>query len=212
MAVLAAMAVAGCATTTAQRATAPALPGTERGRDDLIDAAQRLLVDRCLARQGFALRPSPGVSERSVSSDDRRSSPVGGRTSPVDRRSSSADRRLQGALFGRGRPELSVTLATGYTVTAHTDGCLAAAQRELYGDQRRWFRAQVVVNNLRAEARQRMGRDPDYRAATARWIRCATPAHGPRPSRPDPVVSARCAHESGLTRLRARLEPVAQAK
>jgi hypothetical protein len=44
---------------------------------------------------------------------------------------------------------LSLRLTTGHVVRAHTDGCLAAAQRRLYGDQRRWFRASVVVNNLR---------------------------------------------------------------
>jgi hypothetical protein len=180
---LAVLALAGCATATAQRA-APALPRTERDRDDLIDTAQQVLVDRCLARQGLTLRPAPDA----------------------------ADHRLQGALFGRGRPELSVTLATGYTVTAHTDGCLAAAQRELYGDQRLWFRTRVVVNNLRAEAQQRMKRDPDYRAATARWTRCVAPAQGPRPSRPDPAVSARCARESGLAGLRARLGPALLAQ
>ncbi|MEU0034176.1 hypothetical protein [Streptomyces sp. NPDC006333] len=175
--------LAGCATTPAHR-TAPPLPRTERDRDDLIDAAQQVLVDRCLARQG--------ITPRHTTDGD--------------------DRRLQGALFGRGRPELAVTLATGYTVTAHTDGCLAAAQRDLYGDQELWFRTRVVVNNLRAEAQQRMKRDTGFRAATARWTHCATPAHGPRPGRPDPAVSERCARESGLTRLRTRLEPVLLAR
>lgn len=191
-AALAALAVAGCATATAQRATPP-LPRTERDRDDLIDTAQQVLVDRCLARQGLTLRHAPDAPDAQGTRD-------------------TADRRLQGALFGRGRPELSVTLATGYTVTAHTDGCLAAAQRDLYGDQRLWFRTRVVVNNLRAEAQQRMKHDPDYRAATVRWTRCVTPAHGPRPGRPDPAVSARCGRESGLTRLRARLEPALLAR
>ncbi|MEU9286251.1 hypothetical protein AB0D57_16405 [Streptomyces sp. NPDC048275] len=181
-AALAVLALAGCATTPAHRA--PELPRTERDRDDLIDTAQQALVDRCLARQGLTLKHT----------------------------SDAADGRLQGALFGRGRPELSVTLATGYTVTAHTDGCLAAAQRELYGDQRLWFRTRVVVNNLRAEARQRMKHDPDYRAATVRWTRCVTPAHGHRPSRPDPAVSARCARKSGLARLRRQLEPALLAR
>lgn len=180
---LAVLVLTGCATATAQR-TVPPLPRTERDRDDLIDTAQQVLVDRCLARQGLTLR----------NASDRQ------------------DRRLQGALFGRGRPELSVTLATGYTVTAHTDGCLAAAERDLYGDQRLWFRTRVVVNNLRAEARQRMKRHPEYRAATARWTRCATPAHGARPSHPDPSVSTRCARQSGLARLRARLEPALLAR
>ncbi|MFD1656742.1 hypothetical protein ACFSL4_00455 [Streptomyces caeni] len=180
-AALAVLALTGCATTAAGPAR-PALPAGERARDDLIDTAQRLLVDRCLARQGLTLGP-----------DGR-------------------DPRLEGALFGRGRPELSVTLATGYTVTAHTDGCLAAAQRELYGDQRRWFRTRVVVDNLRAEAQQRMRNDPDYRAATARWARCSAPARGPRPRRPDPVVAERCARRSGLAALRARLEPALLAR
>ncbi|MEU1033947.1 hypothetical protein ABZ402_35560 [Streptomyces mirabilis] len=190
-AALAVLALTGCSTATAQRAVPP-LPRTERDRNDLIDTAQQVLVDRCLARQGLTL---PNAS---ASQDHSASAPQ--------------DRRLQGALFGRGHPELSVTLATGYTVTAHTDGCLAAAERDLYGDQRLWFRTRVVVNNLRAEVQQRMKRDPDYRAATARWTRCVTPAHEARPGRPDPAVSTRCAHESGLTRLRARLEPALLAR
>ena len=60
--------------------------------------------------------------------------------------------RVADALFGTGPSELSLRLPTGYTVRAHTDGCLAAAQRRLYGDQDRWFHASVVVNNLQPEA------------------------------------------------------------
>ncbi|WP_432175856.1 hypothetical protein [Streptomyces sp. Tue6028] len=190
LALLGALTLTGCAT---DAKTAPGedprgaltLPATERGKDDLIDTAQQVLVERCLAGQGLTLRHVPSGRDGS----------------------SERDRRLQAALFGAGRSELSVTLATGYTVTGHTDGCLAAAQRELYGDQPLWFRSRVVVNNLRAEAQQRMDHDPDYHAARARWTRCVTPSDGPRPERPDPAVSARCARASGLARLRARLEP-----
>ncbi|WP_328844023.1 hypothetical protein [Streptomyces sp. NBC_00258] len=178
----------GCATPTGAGRDTPALPRTERGRDDLIKAAQQVLVERCLARRGLS---SKGAAEerRENGTDD------------------AEDRRLQGALFGRGRPELSITLATGYTVKAHTDGCLAAAQRELYGDERRWFRAQVVVNNLRAEVGLRLKDDSDYRAAQGRWAKCATPDDGPGPERPAPALAARCARESGLDEVRARLEP-----
>lgn len=186
--VLALVALGGCAAPTGAERDAPALPRTDRERDDLIKAAQRVLVERCLAGRGLS---SKGVADE-------------GRG---DGRDDAADRRLQGALFGRGRPELSITLATGYTVKAHTDGCLAAAQRELYGDERRWFRAQVVVNNLRAEAGLRLKDDPDYRAAQGRWVHCTTPDGGPGPERPDPAVAARCARESGLDEVRARLEP-----
>ncbi|MEU9187004.1 hypothetical protein AB0D14_21145 [Streptomyces sp. NPDC048484] len=197
-AVLVALTLGGCgATTTDAERAGPTLPSGERERDDLIRAAQQVLVERCLTVRGLSL-------ERTAR--ERRKDGAG------RERTRDEDRRLQGALFGRGRPELSVTLPTGYTVKAHTDGCLAAAQRELYGDERRWFRTQVVVNNLRTEARQHLKRDPDYRAAHARWVRCAEPAAGARPDRPDPGVAAQCAHESGLDEVRARLEPVLLAR
>lgn len=188
LALLALPALSGCATPTGAGRDAAALPRTERERDDLIKAAQQVLVERCLAGRGLSSKEAVG-ERRADGTDD------------------AADRRLQGALFGRGRTELSVTLATGYTVKAHTDGCLAAAQRELYGDERRWFRAEVVVNNLRAEAGLRLKGDPDYLAAHGRWVHCVTPDGGPRPERPDPAVAARCDRESGLGEVRARLEP-----
>ncbi|MFF0006312.1 hypothetical protein ACFYQT_23100 [Streptomyces tibetensis] len=98
------------------------------------------------------------------------------------------------ALFGTDPAELEVTLATGHTVRTHTDGCLAQAHRYLYGDQARWFRAEVTVNNLRPEAQARLKQDPRYRAALARRAACSE-------------GDTRCARESGLDDLRARLEP-----
>ncbi|MFF7726962.1 hypothetical protein [Streptomyces sp. NPDC008001] len=96
--------------------------------DEVIKAATQRLTDACLARQGLT-PPRPG------------------QTPPPGRQQQISD-----ALFGAGRAELSVALPTGYVVRAHTDGCLAAAQQRLYGDQRRWFRASVIVNNLQPEA------------------------------------------------------------
>ncbi|WP_405585379.1 hypothetical protein [Streptomyces sp. NBC_01092] len=98
------------------------------------------------------------------------------------------------ALFGTGPAQLSVTLSTGYTVRMHTDGCLAQALRYLYGDQASWFRAEVIVNNLRPEAQARLGEDPRYRAALARRAAC-------------PDKDTRCVRASGLEELRAALEP-----
>lgn len=97
--------------------------------DDVIKAATRHLTDACLTRRGLT-PPGPG------------------RTSPP----SADQQRVADALFGAGRAELSVRLPTGYVVRAHTDGCLAAAQQRLYGDQRRWFRSSAIVNNLGPEA------------------------------------------------------------
>ncbi|MFI1255055.1 hypothetical protein ACH4U6_14875 [Streptomyces netropsis] len=169
----------------------PGIPASEQARDDLIKSAQRALVTRCLAERGLTLRAARTTRARDAGVHDR---------------------RLQDALFGTGRRELSLTLATGYTVTAHTDGCQAAAQRVLYGDQRRWFRAQVTVDNLRAEAGARMATDPRFRAALARWNRCATPPGAARPEHPAPAVVTRCDRESGLADVRARLEPARLAE
>ncbi|GHG66241.1 hypothetical protein [Streptomyces griseocarneus] len=106
---------------------APASPPADP--DEVIKAATGRLTDACLARQGLTPQ-RPGQS-------------------PVP---AAEQRRLTAALFGAGPAELSVALPTGYVVRAHTDGCLAAAQQRLYGDQRRWFHASVIVNNLRPEA------------------------------------------------------------
>ncbi|MEU9991457.1 hypothetical protein AB0E10_32575 [Streptomyces sp. NPDC048045] len=95
----------------------------------MIKAATQRLTDTCLTRQGLT-PPHPGHSP-----------------------SRGEQRRLDAALFGTGPAELSLTLPTGYVVRAHTDGCLAAAQQRLYGDQHRWFRVSVTVNNLGPEAR-----------------------------------------------------------
>ncbi|WP_037573376.1 hypothetical protein [Phaeacidiphilus oryzae] len=97
--------------------------------DDLIKAATQVLTDDCLSRRGL---PAPRP--------DRSPPP------PAEQR------RVSEALFGTGPAQLSVRLPTGFVVRTHSDGCLAEAQRRLYGDQRRWFRTSVVVDNLGPEA------------------------------------------------------------
>ncbi|MFE6224882.1 MULTISPECIES: hypothetical protein [unclassified Streptomyces] len=170
----------GCATVPSDRPGPPSVPSARAEQDALLKAAERRLTDDCLAALGLRATAEP--------------------------RAPAEDRALQAALFGTGPRELSVTLATGATVTAHSDGCLATARDRLYGDQHRWFRAQVVVNNLRAEAQARYRDDPDHRAALARWTACVAPPGRPRPERPDPDDAARCARETGLDQTRARLE------
>ncbi|MEU9012723.1 hypothetical protein AB0D12_23770 [Streptomyces sp. NPDC048479] len=97
--------------------------------DEVIKTATQRLTDACLTRQGLT-PPRPGQSPPPA----------------------YEQQRVAAALFGGGRAELSIALPTGYVVRAHTDGCLAAAQRRLYGDQRAWFRVSVIVNNLKPEA------------------------------------------------------------
>ncbi|WP_060887114.1 hypothetical protein [Streptomyces caniscabiei] len=116
---------------TAGTACTPAPPtGQPRlSPDDVIRVATQRLTDDCLTRHGFT-PPRPGRGE-----------PPGAERT-----------RVAEAMFGAGRTELSLRLPTGHVVRAHTDGCLAEAQRRLYGDQRRWFRTSTVVNNLAPEA------------------------------------------------------------
>nr|WP_206327951.1 hypothetical protein [Streptomyces sp. S3(2020)] len=104
---------------------APREPAVSLTPDDTLKAAQLLLTDRCLTDRGLT-PPRPGGPPPSS--------------------------RVDSALFGTGRPELSVKLPGGLVVAHHTDGCLAQAERRLYGDQRRWFRAVTLVNNLKSRA------------------------------------------------------------
>ncbi|MFK3729095.1 hypothetical protein ACI2LJ_02340 [Streptomyces sp. NPDC088090] len=172
--------LAGCTSVRPDLPESPAVPAERAAQDALLRAAERRLVDDCLADRGLRATAEP--------------------------RAPAQDRALRAALFGTGPRELSVTLATGATVTAHSDGCLAAARDRLYGDQRRWFRVQVVVDNLRAEAQARYRDDPAHRAVLARWTACVAPSGRPRPHHPDPEDAARCARETGLDETRARLE------
>ncbi|MFH8574697.1 hypothetical protein [Streptomyces zaomyceticus] len=190
LAAAAALLLSGCTAVGPGPSETSDRPSGTAAQDALLKAAEHRLVVDCLKGQDLSLTSRP--------------------------RAPDDDRTLQAALFGAGPRELSVTLATGATVTAHTDGCLAGARHRLYGDQRRWFRAQVVVDNLRAEAQARVSSDPAHRAALARWTRCATPpgsiphsgrpGRADRPDRPNPAVAARCSQESGLDEVRARLE------
>ncbi|MFF2777212.1 hypothetical protein ACFVU3_20170 [Streptomyces sp. NPDC058052] len=170
----------GCTSIRPDLPERPAVPAARADQDALLKAAERRFADDCLAGRGIRVTVEP--------------------------RAPAEDEALQAALFGTGPRELSVTLATGATVTAHSDGCLAVARGRLYGDQHRWFRAQVVVDNLRAEAQARYRDDPAHQAALARWTACVAPPGRPRPDRPDPEDAARCARETGLDETRARLE------
>lgn len=108
---------------------APRQPTVSLSPDDTIKAAQLLLTDRCLIRRGLT-PPRPDHP-------------------PVD----EADaRHVDRALFGTGPTELTLELPSGHVIGHHTDGCLAAAERRLYGDQRRWFQAVTTVNNLKSKA------------------------------------------------------------
>ncbi|MEV6316108.1 hypothetical protein [Streptomyces sp. NPDC051776] len=184
------------------------------------------------AEHGFGSAAGTGRPARGGGTGDARRTQRAGsapRGQQSGKKAVAEQRRLSDALFGTGRRELSTRTATGYVVRANSDGCLAEAQRDLYGDQARWFRTEVAVNNLEAAAHQRVTRDPAYRAALARWARCIAPVRevedpgelrsawqrrardlGPREAtglqRRYAVAEARCVRSTDLARTGARLE------
>lgn len=231
------------------------VPRSTRAQDDLLKKAESALVRRCLAEREVARpRTGSGTAQDTAAAPQRRF-PYGiddpawaaahgfgdadgtqqdgtqqAQQSPQPGKKAAAQQqRLVDALFGTGRRELSTRTATGLVVRANSDGCLAEAQRVLYGDQARWFRTEVAVNNLEAAAHHRVTGDPAYRAVLARWARCVAPvqkAEEPAQLRsvwqrraraldqPDAadlqkryaVAEARCVRRTGLADTGARLE------
>ncbi|MEU6140713.1 hypothetical protein ABZ848_10180 [Streptomyces sp. NPDC047081] len=192
--------VGGCAGGDGSGDAIRSVPRTAQAQDDLLKSAQNELVRRCLTnRQVEPLAPAatpaapqPAGTQRQfpygiddpawatehgfgiTAGSTGQSRPA---TQKLDKQAAAEQQRLSDALFGTGRRELSTRTATGLVVKANSDGCLAEAQRVLYGDQAAWFRSDVTVNNLAAAAHQRVTRDPAYRAALARWSRCVAPVH-----------------------------------
>ncbi|NEA98509.1 hypothetical protein [Streptomyces sp. SID13726] len=230
------------------------VPRSVRAQDALLQTAQSALVRRCLTDRHIEPSAEPGTADagqdRGIA--QRREFPYGiddpewaaehgfgsgqgsGATTKEAAAAKEADvsprqQRLVDALFGTGRRELSTRTATGLVVRTNSDGCLAEAQRVLYGDQGRWFRTEVTINNLGAAAHQRVTRDPAYRAVLVRWARCVAPvqkaedpgelrrvwqrrAAGLDPQRATEserryaVAEARCVLRTGLADTGARLE------
>ncbi|MGP3924691.1 hypothetical protein [Streptomyces sp. 8N616] len=179
------------------------------------------------ARNGFGMRARQASAPPASAESDSRTEP----SSRTDRSESrERDRsRTSAATFGSGERELSVRLPSGYTVQANSDGCLATAQRQLYGNQERWFRAQVVVNNEGSETDRRVRRDSAYRSALDRWAVCMAPeqkakdpaelrqiwerrasrmtdTESERLERRLAVAEARCVRSTGLARTGQRLD------
>jgi hypothetical protein len=186
-------AVVGCGASE-RAATVPApLTDVEQRR---LEAAEARLTERCVRDHGLRL-PTPATREQAPAAarptmpratygnDDvdwaRRhgfgADNVGGfepSARPSERRriSSRATRRLQHVLFGDRQRALTVRLPTGYVVATGENGCLAEAQRQLYGDQAAWFRSDTLVSNIGALAEQQASKDPTVRARRRAWSAC----------------------------------------
>ncbi|MFI6416300.1 hypothetical protein ACIBG6_02525 [Streptomyces sp. NPDC050842] len=217
-------------------------PGPVTEEDRLLhDAEQRLLRD-CMRRHGFTYRVFPLDEDTEATAfvyvlDDADRARRHGYGSELRRQRKArtasdpnrayfaalpADRKAEAlaAANGTSPDGLTVTLPGGGTVQRSDHGCVAEAQRGLFGDLGAWFRASTRVDALIQIRRSRVTADAGYRERLGVWRDCmrragyafATPADA-RAAALSPVqplgkdrevalalAEVRCAGDSGLAR------------
>lgn len=232
------LAVTGCATAADKipENRSPAKPTAQQKA--LLEKAAQVLIGRCMRAHGFqyflATAPSAAPDERTFpyGIDDvswarkhgfgrppERDTPRSQHASPNARYAANLPEGRQQAyltaLYGTEDESVSVTLPTGYTVSQSTNGCLASAQRYLYGDFSRWFRAKTIVNNLAAEIQPKVRNDARYLRALDSWATCMR--HSGHPAASPSTLRARFVTRSermdaGETRHLERELAVAEAR
>ncbi|MFF2777157.1 hypothetical protein ACFVU3_19895 [Streptomyces sp. NPDC058052] len=213
----------------------------------LHDAEQRLLRD-CMGRLGFTYRvvPFAGDTESELfpyvvddaawarrhgyGADLRRQREAHAKSDPNRAYFAAlpADRRAEALVAANGpSPDgLTVRLPGGGTLRRSDRGCVAEAQRGLYGDIGAWFRSSARLDVLEQVLRGRVVADTAFRASLGGWQRCmaraghafaapaAARAAALSPARPLPrdravrlaLTEVRCAEESALSRTARRLD------
>ncbi|MFD3993484.1 hypothetical protein [Streptomyces sp. NPDC058583] len=213
----------------------------------LHDAEQRLLRD-CMGRHGFTYRVFPLGDEpestlfpyvvddaawarrHGYGAESRRQREALAKSDPNRAYFAAlpAHRKATALATANGpSPDgLTVRLPGGGTLRRSDRGCVAEAQRRLYGDLGAWFRSSTRVGILQQILRSRVVADNGYQKSLGVWQRCmgrvgyafATPAAARAaalsPVRPLPkdreislaVAEARCAGESELSRTARRLD------
>ncbi|MGW7729184.1 hypothetical protein [Streptomyces canus] len=183
----------------------------------IADAEQRL-IKQCLNRQGFtyweAERPSleesrtlgyvaddvawarkHGYGSRIAAKEDRARL-----TNPnlVYRKGLSKERRkaYDDALDGGiDAPEITAALPNGGTIRRQMGGCVAEAEKRLYGDPVVWFRANKIASNLQPLYVPQVMRDKKFVAALRVWSTCMERAGHPYK---DPGEARQAAKERAL--------------
>ncbi|MEV6583105.1 hypothetical protein AB0M92_33660 [Streptomyces sp. NPDC051582] len=182
--------------------TAPLAPAREPSAAEtrLLERAEQILISRCMDGRGFpyAVTEAPDADARSFpyGVDDvewARAHGYGGRDERAAAQAREADpnqRYFRGlsasgraaartALMGSAPVGLSATAPTGMTITASPEGCIADAERTLYGDLATWFRVKVVTMNLRPVRETRVHEDRQYADAVGQWAACMRAAGRP---------------------------------
>ncbi|WP_051796270.1 hypothetical protein [Streptomyces sp. NRRL S-87] len=178
----------------ARRSAAPApRPPTEAELDLLHDARELLLRD-CMRAEGFVYRPVPRrpladardfplvvtdvawARRHGYGGDLRRAAERLARDDPNQRYFRGLDpaRRARALVAANGaRPDgPTVRTPDGARLGRSADGCQSDADRRLYGDLARWFRARSTLTSLTALTDDRVAADPDYARALQPWSAC----------------------------------------
>lgn len=202
--VLAALVLNGCATD-----GAPSGPGRGPSREPtpvesrLLARAEQVLISRCMAARGFRYevtepiqKPADGTRSFPYGIDDiawARAHGYGGKAERLAAKAQKADPNqryllrlspsartaARAALIGATAEGLSVKVPNGMTITASTKGCIADAERTLYGDLPDWFRVKVITMNLRPLREVRVRQDRRYTRAVRQWAACMRTAGHP---------------------------------
>ncbi|MFE0349489.1 hypothetical protein [Streptomyces griseoluteus] len=215
---------------------------------DRLHEAEEVLTRACMASHGFKTwvvprRPLPEDRDFPYVIDDLRWASKHGygsdlsaqrekiRASDPNRRyfvglTSSEQERALDALHGKkSAKRLTVRDPAGMTVGRVDDGCIAQAQRELYGDLETWFRVTTVTDAI-APLRSRMtASNLEFTRSVEDWSTCMR-ARGFRYATPQEtratfnaergvdrkkeirtaVTEARCARSTALSRTVHRLD------
>ncbi len=211
--------------------TSRTMPATDMLR--LLHDAEQLLLRSCMRRAGFDYHPvhtetldtkrefpyvlddpawaerhGYGRAEREREREEARRDPNG-----LYVRSLPPHRRAQALAAANGpRPSgLLATLPSGGRIQRSDQGCVAGAQRQLYGDLNVWFQTSATVRGLEPVRRARVLADPGYARGLAGWARCMREAGHPYAT-PGQARSAALSATAALPRARETALAVAEAR
>lgn len=172
---------------------------------DLLFRAEQVLIRDCMVRQGFSYsavprNPVPELREFPYVVDDVAWAGKYGYGTVLMRRHDRAmtddpneryfrtlppERQSQAVLARNGDAntgDLVVRVDGLQHVRSSSKGCMAGAERELYGDLRTWTRARTVSDALESLRPSAVIADPRYTAAVGRWSRCMRERGHPYPT------------------------------
>lgn len=203
-AVAVAVVVAGCT------AAAGAVPGVDGGSGAdvvetgraitdaeqlVVDEARELLIEECMAAEGFRYWPVPvgSVEERQGSGyvlDDVGWAREHGYGTQLQDRVVAVQQNDPNHAYANALPEaerlrysdvldgnpsgglLTAELPAGGTIQTPSASCVAKAKGELYGDFPAWFQAEKVATNLVGLYADNLVADERFKVALAAWSAC----------------------------------------